>query len=327
MGIAQALSAGSFDKTGICGNIELCHAIEQFRETNTVVESARARRSPQWRIWLPRIWLAIAGLFLLWQTMTYRGISALAAEWQFNKFGFYHPALTYLGMLLILSLPLALLRLFPLRKRSEPPIPDAARMSRTIGRTTRLQRNLLGAAIAVTLVAVLVAIFMLFLPRATGPAHEVVVSDNSSPPPTGPAELRGRVLFDKIAVFNEDFLFTHRSRRFAPVVGDGTDQTVLRYFVEVPTETPSTGSGSVALSKGILRRGGLPGELVQLYRYAGYRVAPDYYVLFESEASMRRDYVTNAVELLVLAFFILLLGGLYSYRRKRLQQQAALTRS
>jgi hypothetical protein len=153
------------------------------------------------------------------------------------------------------------------------------------------------------------------------------VSNDAAPPPTGPTELRGKILFDKISVFNEDFLVARRSSRFAPIVGEGADQTVLRYFVELPPEGQPTGSSGVDVSKGVLRRGGLPGELVRLYRYAGYRVAPDYYVLFASEASMRRDYVTNAAELLVLAFFIILLGGLYTYRRKRLQKVALLTRS
>ncbi|MDB5581815.1 MAG: hypothetical protein JWR80_6991 [Bradyrhizobium sp.] len=290
------------------------------------MEGAKLRRRPQWLIWLPRIWLATVGVCLLWQTMTYRGISALAAEWQYNLIGAYHPALTYLVLLILLCSPLLLLRLPVkrlLRRRghSQSEAPSAeARLSYAISTTSRLLKTLFGAMLAVVMAAAVVASFTLFLPSAEGPVSRVVVSDDTAPPASGPAELTGHLLSDKTSVFNEDFHFLRRSNRFAPMVGEGADQTVLHYFVELPPETTVTASHAVAVRKGILRRGGLPGDLVRLYRYAGFRVDPGYYVLFASEQSMRRAYITDALELLVLAFFIALVAGLYAYRGHRLRK-------
>jgi hypothetical protein len=287
------------------------------------VNSTKLRRRPQWLIWLPRVWLALAGLFLLWQSMTYRGVSALAAEWQFNAFGFYHPALTYLVLLLLFCSPLLLLRLPMRRGARRASVPADARFSHAIGTTSRLIKTLFGAAVAVAAAGAVVAAFTLFLPRADGPVARMIISDDAAPPSLGPVELTGRLLHEKISVFNEDFVLTRRSGRFAPMVGQDTDQTVLRYFVELPPETATTAPDTVTVRKGILRRGGLPGELVRLYRYAGFRVDPDYFVLFASAESMRRAYLTNALELLVLAVFIGLVGGIYAYRRRRLRRLSA----
>ncbi|MDB5575131.1 MAG: hypothetical protein JWR80_307 [Bradyrhizobium sp.] len=296
------------------------------REMGGAVENAKIRRRPQWLIWFPRLWLAVAGLFLLWQTMTYRGVSALAAEWQYNAFGAYHPALTYLVLLLLLCSPLLLLRV-PVRRmvgrrgrsRRET-VPPEAQFSYAIGTTTRLLKTLFGAALAVVVAAGVVASITLFLPSANGPLSQAVVSDDAAPPSPGPVELTGRLLTDKTSVFSEDFIVGRRSSRFAPMVGEGADQTVLHYFVELPPETAKSGPGVVSVRKGILRKGGLPGELVRLYRYAGFRVDSNYHVLFASSESMRRGYLTDAFELLVLAFFIALVGGIYAYRRRRLQK-------
>lgn len=290
------------------------------------MEGAKLRRRPQWFIWLPRIWLAVAGLFLLWQTMTYRGVSAFAAEWQFSAFGAYHPALTYLVLLLLFCSPLLLLRvplarLVSRRRRShQTAMAPEARLSHAIGTTSRLLSSLFGAAVAVALAAVVVASFTLFLPSANGPVARSVISDDAAPAPVGPVELTGRLLSDKTAVFNEDFFVARRSSRFAPMVGEGADQTVLHYFVELPPEMVTSNPNAVTVRKGILRKGGLPGELVRLYRYAGFRVDPDYYVLFASDGSMRREYLTDALELLVLAAFFILVGGVYAYRRRRLRK-------
>jgi hypothetical protein len=283
------------------------------------VEGVKARRRPSWLIWLPRIWLAVAALFLLWQTLTYRGLSALAAEWQFNEIGSYHPALTFLVLLLILSAPLALLRLWPSARRQEV-VEAPSRLSYAIGTTSRLLKTIFGAAIGAVIAALVVAAFVLFLPRADGPVHQVDAGGESTQLAGGPVALRGRVLYDKIAVFNEDFLLGHRASRFAPLVGEGTDQTNLRFFVELPLDAPATQPRSTTVRTGILRQGGLPGELITLYRYAGFRVEPGYYVLFASESSMWRPYLTTAAELLVLALFIALIGGIYAYRRKHLRK-------
>jgi hypothetical protein len=285
-----------------------------------VAEDEKTRRSPQWLIWLPRLWTACAAAYLLWQSVTYRGISALAAEWQFSVFGSYRPALTYLCLVLFACLPLLALSIFSWGKRGAPSPDPCIELSRIISQSSRNVRNVYGAAITSAAAAIIIAVFVLFLPSAAGPEHQIVAGANENPPPTGPTVLRGTILYDRISVFKEDFVFANRSMRFAPVVGDSSAQGPLRYFVELSPESPTTRTNTIAVSKGVLRRGGLPGEIVRLYQHAGYHVAPDHYVLFASDASMRREYVTNAIELLSLACFIFVLGGFYTVRHGRLRK-------
>ncbi|MEG3123335.1 hypothetical protein U1738_05355 [Sphingomonas sp. GB1N7] len=269
---------------------------------------------------MPRLWIAIAALFVLWQTMTYRGLSSLAAEWQFNEFGFYHPALTFLVLVLILCSPLLLLRLVARRRRRREPVEPVSPLQRAIRVTSRLLATLIGAAVAALLAAIFIAAFTLFLPRDNGPPHHISASDDLTVPALGPAEIRGRVLYDSTAVFNEDFRIGHSDTRFAPMVGETRDRTAIRYFVELPAYALPDRQDLISVHRGVLREGGLPGELINLYRYAGFRIEPRYYVLYASGSSMRRSYLVTAGELVVLALFIALVGALYFYRRRRLQR-------
>ncbi|WP_156363691.1 hypothetical protein [Sphingomonas sp. Leaf357] len=269
---------------------------------------------------MPRLWIAIAAVFVLWQTMTYRGLSSLAAEWQFNEFGFYHPALTFLVLVLILCSPLLLLRLVARRRRRREPVEPVSPLQRAIRVTSRLLATLIGAAVAAVLAAIFIAAFTLFLPRDNGPPHHISANDDLTVPALGPAEIRGRVLYDSTAVFNEDFRIGHSDTRFAPMVGDTGDRTAIRYFVELPAYGLPDRQDLISVHRGVLREGGLPGELINLYRYAGFRIAPRYYVLYASGSSMRRSYLVTAAELVVLALFIALVGALYAYRRRRLRR-------
>ena len=288
------------------------------------VEGAKLRRKPRWPVWVPRLWIAIAALFVLWQSMTYRGLSALAAEWQFNEFGLYHPALTFLVLVLVLSSPLLLLRLWRQRKRKrgaqDEPVEPLSGLRRAIGLTSRLLRTLIGGALAAVLAASLIAAYTLFLPRDNGPPHHISANDELLVPPLGPAEVRGRILYDSTAVFNEDFRIGRSDTRFAPLIGENGNRAALRYFVELPSELLPDRHDLISVHRGILREGGLPGELINLYRYAGFNIAPQYYVLYASGSSMRRSYLITALELVVLAVFIGLVAGLYGYRRRRLRR-------
>ena len=286
------------------------------------MEGAKLRRRPRWVAWIPRVWVAVAGVFVLWQSFTYTGLSASAAEWQFNIFGFYNPALTFLTLVAILSSPLLLLRLRRERRDRTPSaqLSFEAQCNQAIRSTTRWLKTLVGLALLAIGAAAVVLMFTLFLPQDSGPSTRVVISDEAAPPVLGAVELSGRLLTDATAVFNEDFFITRRNSRFAPIVGVDTDRTILHFFVELPPEAAAARPAGASVQRGVLRQGGMPGALIRLYRYAGYRVDPNYYVLFASEASMRRSYVTNAIELLILGCFVFLLTGLCAFRRSRLRK-------
>lgn len=286
------------------------------------MDGAKLRRRPRRSIWLPLIWFVVVSIFLLWQKLTYSGIFAFAAGWQFWAFGAYRPALTYLVLVLILATPLLLLPRSRETRSARASASPQSRADRAIDATTRTANTLVGAAIATALAALVIAVSTLFLPRATGPVSQVVISDDGGPPPLGPVSLKGQILYGKTSVFNEDFVSIRRSNRFAPMVADGVDPTILHYFVELPTDVAVGDVEAQASRQGILRKGGLPGELFWLYRYAGFQVDPNYYVLFSSPESMRRGDLTEALELLVLGLGLGILGVLYAHGRRRLRKIA-----
>ena len=284
------------------------------------MEGAKIRRRSRLTVWFARLWVALVSIVLLWQKVNYWGLFAFAAELQFNAFGSYRPAFTYLSLVALLCAPLLLLpfsRWRELRLKQASLSPDV-RMSLMIGATSRWIKTSFGAAIAVAVVAFAIALSALLLPSANGPVSQITLSDEAAPPPLGPVVLSGRLLSNKTSVFNEDFFVLRRNNRFAPMVAEGADQTVLHYFVELPVGAPVVQKDAKGERKGILRRGGLPGELVRLYRYAGFRIDPNYHVLFSSPEAMRRTELTEAFELLLLAVFLGLIGAVFAFRRQRL---------
>jgi hypothetical protein len=72
-----------------------------------------------------------------------------------------------------------------------------------------------------------------------------------------------------------------------------------------------------------LRRGGLPGELLQLYRSSGYKIDNEYYVLFLSRADEVRGYVAYAVYFVTLTIFLMLVCWMSERRLKRLIAEKA----
>ena len=285
------------------------------------MEVQESRRQSRVLNWVPRLWIGAALLFVLWQSMTYRGIAAFAGEWQFNAFGAYHPAMTFLLLFLILSLPLLLLR----RRGNDAgaaggPLPE---MRRAVARLRRLFQVCLFVCGIALLGSVIVAFIAVRLPGETEPLHSVAVSDFGTPPELGSVDLRGRVRFDKTAVYNQDALFFHQRERFVPVMSPQGNQTNFRYFVALPPEDQMQPTDLSTPLHGILREGGLPGEVIQLYRYAGNTISPDYYVLFASTASMRKPYWTDLAGLLALALFFALACAFVSTRLRRIRQAIA----
>jgi hypothetical protein len=281
------------------------------------VKSQSFRPNSTLRALLAVTWLGLAIVFLVWQSISYRGLLALLAEWEFETFGVYHPAITYLALLAILCSPMLLFRRRAKANKAAtvPPPTDVPRQNPEI--SINSVRILLGLAIVALLAAAGVGLFGFALPNDDGPIHTIAVADQRQNPMLGPADLRGRVQFNQISVLNESVLNFKYNTRFAPMVGEGADRTHVRYFVELPPDAKPNAAEATSVYRGVLRQGGMPGELVRLYRYAGLKIDPGYYVLFANTGSMRRAYMVSAGELLFLALIALLLGGILGYGRSR----------
>ena len=240
------------------------------------------------------LWMAVVTLFLLWQATSYRGIMSLIGEWQFNVVGRHYPTFNYVLLVFLLCLPGYLLFLRP-RKRATSEQPEAA----TFRSAKALLKAIVGTTIGLGVAAMVIVVVMLFLPRDSGPRQ---VIDLSRPVPAvlaeGPATISGSIIYERTAGFDQDMLLARRSFRFAPVVGSSQPAGDLRFFVQLPPFDNQVRGAALATS-GILKRNGLPGEIIRLFRYAGYQVEEPNYVLFVEPSAMRWPYLTLMIQFVI----------------------------
>lgn len=255
------------------------------------------------------VWAALVSLFLLWEIVTYSGLMALLAEWQFNVLGSFYPSVTYLALVALLASP-GLLLFLRVRKRDS----DQRLGLATLRSATVFRRVVLGIGGACLAAAVVTLLFILTLPTSTGTPRTIDLTQPVvSLPSEGATTISGTILYDRTAAFNEDVVVSRRNLRFAPIVAPGSNSTALQFFVELPPETAPAPGGATAMT-GVLKRNALPGEIVRLYRYAGYTVEPPYYVLFANDTALRWPYFELAIELAIVALLFLALG-LWQHRR------------
>lgn len=258
------------------------------------------------------VWMAIVALVLLWQTASYRGVMALIGEWQFDAFGRQYPTFNYVLLVFLLCLPGYLLFLKP-RKRAVTEQAEAA----TFRSARTLLKAIIGGALGLGAAAIVVLIVMLFLPSSSGEPQRLDLSHPMiSVPREGPTILSGAILYERTAGFDEDLLLTRRTYRFAPIVAarGGAD---VQFFVQLPPVDDRSRAGTTTMA-GVLKRDGLPGELVRLFRYAGFEIAEPNYVLFVEPAAMRWPYLMAMLQLAIGALFALVVALLQRRRVRRI---------
>ncbi len=267
-------------------------------------------------------WAILVSLFLFWQTLTYRGLMALAAEWQFNTFGRYYPSLTYVLLATVIASPV----LWLLRggdRDGEVAGGEGAAIAPSPLPGRAFIRTILGVAAGCAVICLAVLIAMMSLPGDTGAVQRVVVGSPAAVDPrTGPTELSGALLRGRTAGLSQDLLVARRTIRFAPMLSPAGDHAEpVRYFVEIGADENAATMQGNGLREGILRRGGLPGELEYLFRYAGYDVATPYYVLFASRAALQWPYRVAAIQLALVGLICLIAAGGLHLRRERLRRR------
>lgn len=263
-------------------------------------------------------WGAVAAAFLLWQTLTYRGLMALAAEWQFNTFGRYYPSLTYILLAALLASPV----LWLLRGRRRAAVPDAVPAGVTALPGRGFIRSILGVAGGCFAACLVVLIAMASLPGDTGPVQRLVLGTPAATAPgTGPTILVGTVVRERTAGLNQELLVARRTMRFAPMLTPGAGQEPVRYFVEIGPNEDAATLRPDGLREGILRRHGLPGELEKLFGYAGFDAARPYYTLFATRAGLTWSYRVAATQLALGGLVCLVVAGLLHLRRERLRRR------
>ncbi|MGU3390538.1 hypothetical protein [Sphingomonas sp. M1A8_2b] len=265
------------------------------------------------------LWAVLVSLFFLWQVVQYNGVMALLAEWQFGHIGHYYPSLTYLALVVLLVSP-GLLIFLNARKRGS----DQRLAATTLRSATVFRRTVLGLAAACFAAAITTLLLLFTLPSGVGTPRRI---DLARPvlalPSEGPTTINGMILYNRTAAFDQDRFVARRTLRFAPIIAPRSTSLDLQFFVELPSETASQVDGVSSLT-GLLKRNALPGEIVRLFRYAGYRVEPPHYVLFASNAAMRWPYFEIAAELGFVALIFLAIGLWQHHRVKRLEDAIKL---
>jgi hypothetical protein len=270
------------------------------------------------------IWVVLVVLYFLWEAASYTGLFARAAEWQLAHLGEYLPTLTF-GLLVLLFGSPALL-LFRRRRRRDaadaqadpsPAAQEAAASAAVVG--TRFMRFLFWISGALAAAALASLLWTITLPSGGGTPREVVLGTASDRAPAeGAVRLVGVIVYKRTAAFTQGLLVMRRGARYAPVFPPGDHDNMIRYFIELAPQDhlQPRMEDAVVVRTGILVRDSLPGALVRLFRYAGYRVASPHYVLYASPLTMRWHYYVTAVEF-ALGALVFLIVALFQRRHVR----------
>ncbi len=309
----------------------------------------RVNRQLNWGLRLLGLWLALVSYFFLRQALDYRGITADLAEYQFYYLDHYWPTFTFMALTTLCTAPfVAVLWLIRARQRRNERL-GSARVDDyriMLGRLNRLQNFFAGVALGCVIVAGILAFQMLTLPRDDYTPRSIVVgSPDALGPADGRAVLTGAVDIGETSQFNEDLILVQRTLYFAPIRSGPDDKSPLRYFVQVrrddvngrkfdPIKFPE-GNDKVRAWRfrvkdiaftpyldGVLKRRALPGEIVTLYRVAGYEVDRDNYVLFSSNEPIRWRLQMLAGEFLIVAILAALVALFFARRRRVIYKRA-----
>lgn len=294
------------------------------------------------------LWLALVGYYFLRQALCYSGFIADLAEYQFLHFDRYWPTFTFLALTTLCTAPFFII-LWAIRarqKRSErygPARVDDQRIM--LGRVGRLQNFFAGMSLGCVICVGIIAFQIFTLPSdAYEPRSIVIGSPDALGPADGRAVLTGAVDIGETAQFNEDLILVKRTFYFAPIRSGPQDKSPLKYFVQVRRDDVR-GKGrfnpivfpegddkvrawrfrvrNIAFTpyvNGVLQRGALPGEIANLYRYAGYDVDRDNYVLFSSNEPIRWRLQMLAGEFLIAAILTALVALLFNRRRRKIHR-------
>jgi hypothetical protein len=279
----------------------------------TLINRSRRQRAKTGGV---AIWTALVAVVFLWQFVQYRGIVALLAEWQFNFLGRSYPAISYLLPVAVLALP-ALLIFWRTRPRH-----SAQRIALATQRSAIAFQKTMWAVAAAFALAAVVFLFQSLdgAAQQVGPQRIDLGSPVTALPPEGPATISGSVLTTRTAALRQNFLLLGKSYRFAPIVPPGSKTTDLQYFGELSPSFDQAAIAPGSTLSGTLKRDALPGEIIRLYRYAGYNIADPHYVLFLDPASARWPDLQTAIQLGLIGLVFAVLALLQRRRLKRIQE-------
>jgi len=304
-------------------------------------------------LWL---WVFAVVLYFAWEAAAYRGLFAYVSEWEFDRLGQDLPTFNFTILTMLLAWPaFALLARFRDRKlRDEaeetpveaPVILDEEAAATLLARQQRDHQNRLAMITArdythflfaftasLWFAAALVLLWAQGLPDDTDHPNVYTPASlfaNNQRPVEGAAKLEGTLHYGRISSFGRGIMFARRTALYAPLIPPEGSDGRIHYFIEfLPAERPDIRSGGIITHRdGVLVRADLPGALIRLYRYLGYRPAADYHVLYVSPITLRWPYFVIAAQFLIggLLFFFSAFWQRYHLRSlsRRITRQIAV---
>lgn len=262
------------------------------------------------------LWAAIVLAVLTWQAVTYRGLVARAAEWEYARIGTYFPVATVLWLTALFTLPLVLLLGIRVRRR-ERRLTEADRGAAfALGNARAVQKLLIGLTVAPLIVAAVLAGVAIDIRGGT--PRTVVLGGNGGV--EGPVRIRGVLRLNRLAVARPSLVMPQAPVYYAPLTVDGAAAPTLQYFAQVPQTAPAAATPTEL--QGIAVKNGVPGPIRQLYLDAGYRLADPVYAVYPDVATARRPYLENLPMLLVAALVFGITAGIHRRTVRRLSREA-----
>jgi hypothetical protein len=263
------------------------------------------------------LWSALVLGVLTWQSVTYRGLVARAAEWQFAAFGTYFPIATVFWLLVLFTLPLVVLLVWRVgrrRKQLETRQLDAAALLEAARATSKLLIGLAAAGLIVAGVLLIAAASI----RGGTPRVFALLPNAIAPRVEGPVRIHGTLRLNRLAEYRPAMIVPMRPTYFAPLTANDAAGPVLQYFAAVG-ETAASAAKPVDM-QGVSVASALPGSVRQLYLNAGYGVSDHTYVIYPDIGAARRRY-TDALTFplaFALAFGLIALIQHRSVRRLKI---------
>lgn len=264
-------------------------------------------------------WIALVLIIAIVQSATYTGFVAALNEWQFDHLGQSFPAMTFLLLLALFALPGLLLLGYAIRRVNiaHGMRPDAL----VIQRSTRMMHVLTALAILLGIATLIILVQLARLPDGDGSARRIEVGAilGGAPVPAlseGATRLVGQYRYDRTATFRQNVLVARRDYRFVPVQPAAARPTsTVTVFAET-SQLPDIRQARAEEHVGVLRRGGLPPAVAHLYRDAGFRIAPDAYVLYPDRQALTWPYIAGSAQLAIIVL-LLAIAALLTRRRLR----------
>jgi hypothetical protein len=274
------------------------------------------------RFVLAGIFVIIASI-ILWQAVDYWGLVGWLAELQFALLKTYYPPVTFLILLALICSPLAVYRVITRMRSDKKSRSPETRRWRAATRAARLMRLFAWLAAGCALTAIVGLVMISDLPRDDGVVNHILVgSPAAASPALGKTELEGDIGSKATAALYAQVPKLATATYFAPVFAARTSGPSVQYFVEMH-RVSNTKAEFEATRVGVLARNALPGEIMAVYRGAGYVVQKPYYVLYASAQSMRMPYYIFALEFGAAAMLFVVFSFIQRWHRNAIRRALA----